>query len=258
MNGENTGCVSSFFLSSWRLADAIFAPRECFLGEEDEEIANFYKMRSTAGTIIILCVAVRFHRFNGLSETFGAVFQGISWTLEFTLLAMIPAVVAVACYTTRQKRREALVQMRYPMGAIGAWILITYGFLLFQRLLRQPYDSVALGLPLAIVGLAATVWFASFLIRAFYLMATGLFRLRDGHPLLPPAVTVMAAWALAIKGLLAGASGGGEPTALIVTLLIGGPISITILAALEIKRLKERYPDDFPFRNGPLLPKPIL
>ena len=251
MNGEKLGCAPSFFASSWRLADVIFAPRDCFV-DDDEEMGRIYLLRSIAGTIIILCVAVRYHHFNGLSETFGAVFQGINWTVEFACLSVVPAGVAVVLYTRPGKRKDALTQLRYPVSAFGAWLLIIYGLLLLQRWVDHAQDDIGLGLLAAILNLVALVWLASFMVRTFYQMATGLFRLRDGHPLLPPFVTTLAAWALAVKGLLAGGSSEGEPSALIVILLIGGPVSLTILAAFEIEQLKRKYPDEFPFRNGPI------
>lgn len=252
MDQGNPGCLSLYFGSSWRKADAIFAPRECFLGEEDEEMVRLYKRRSAIGTFIILCIAIRYHHFNGISDTFGAVYQGINWTVEFATLSVIPAGAAVVLYTKSKKRRSALVQMRYPAIALGAWLLIISALPFILKLTDNIPHNVGLALLLIITALIAQVWFASFMLRAVYLMATGLFRLRDGHPLLPPIVTVLAAWALAIRGLVEGASDGGEPAALAIILLIGGPISLTTLAALEIERLKRNYPDDFPFRNGPL------
>jgi hypothetical protein len=252
MGGENPGCVSSFFAGSWRLADSIFAPRQCFLGEADEEIEHLYWMRSIVGIVIILCVAIRYHRFDGFLETLDAVFQGVGWAAEFAALSIVPAGIAVVLYTRPGKRVDALIQLRHPVTALGAWLLITYGYILLQGVLAKPRDNAALGLPLAILSLVVLAWFASFAIRTFYQMATGLLRLGDGHPLLPPAVTILAAWALVTKSLLAGSADGGEPAAVIIVLLVGGPISLTILAAFEVKRLKEKYPRDFPFRDGPL------
>lgn len=253
MSRRNQGCLSSYFAISWHLADVIFAPRECFLGEDDEEIAAIYKRRSIIGAVIILCVSIRYHHFNGISETTGAVYQGIFWTIEFSSLSVIPAGVAVVLYTRRKQRKRALVQMKYPGSALAAsWLLIFGAFPLTSRLTGHIPRDAGLALLVIVTALAAELWFASFTVRALYLMATGFFRLRDGHPLLQPVVTVLAAWVLAIKGLLASGGNEGEPKDLAVLLLIGGPLSLSALAAVEIERLKRKYPDDFPFRNGPL------
>jgi hypothetical protein len=121
---------------------------------------------------------------------------------------------------------------------------------LFSRF--QDAAGLRAGPVIAVITLIALAWLAAFMIRTLYLMATGLFRLGDAHPLLPPAVTVLAVWCLAVKGLVAGGGSDGEPGALTVLLLIGGPMSLTALAAVEIGRIRQRYPGDFPFRNGPL------
>jgi hypothetical protein len=42
------------------------------------------------------------------------------------------------------------------------------------------------------------------------------------------------------------------PSNLAVVLLLGGPITVTAVSALEVARLRRRYPRDFPFRRGPL------
>jgi hypothetical protein len=254
MSEGSSGCLGLFFGSSWRLSDKIFAPCNCFLGEEDDEMRWLYALRSAIATVIIFCVAIRYHHLKGFSETLGTVNQSISWTLQFTFLSIIPTGGIIVLYTKPNKRWEAVRQLKYPATAFGGWLCIMYGYPLLQRWLSQPRDDPALGLPLAIIGLIEVVWFGSFMVRTFYLSVTGLFRLGDGHPLLPPSVTMLAAWALGIRGLVAGSGDTAEPATLTTILLIGGPISLTLLAVLEVERLKRNYPDDFPFRNGPLLP----
>lgn len=230
--------IRRFFASAWHAADEVFAPRDLFLRHADEEIKRLYKWRSIIGSFIILCVALRYHHFSGFSETYDAIYQSVDWTIEFALIAVIPAGAAVVLYTVPDRRRDALIQMRYPATALGTWVVVFYA----SRLL----------LAIPFLGFVALVWLAAFGIRMLYQMATGMFRLGDGHPLLPPAVTVLAAWCMALKGLAAGTAESGEPAPLAFIMLIGGPISLTVLAAMEIERLKDRHPDDFPFRNGPL------
>lgn len=227
-----------FFASSWCLADEVYLPRNLFFGERDDEIARLYTWRTVIWSIIMLCVALRYHHFSGVSETIEAIYQSFGWTIEFAMLAMLPVGAAVVALTVPDKRRDALVQMRYPATAFGVWVAVYFA------------ASVLPGL--GILGLIPMVWLAAFMIRMIYRMGTGLLRLGDAHPLLPPVVTVLAAWSLAIKGLSAGPASSGEPVAVAVLMLIGGPASLTALAAMEVDRLRSRYPHDFPFREGPL------
>lgn len=253
MRARNQGCFSVYFASSWHLADAIFTPREYFLGEEDDEMVAMYKRRSLIGALIVLCVAIRYHHFNGISEAVGSVYQGVFWTIEFALLSVIPAGAVIVLYTSPKERKRELVQMRYPIAAFAAaWLMIFVVMPLMSKITTHIPHDVVLGFLLIIMALAAELWLASFMVRALYLMATGLFRLRDGHPFLPPIVTVLSAWALAIKGLITSGGADGEPRTVAILMLIGGPTSLIALAGLEIGRLKRKYQCDFPFRNGPL------
>jgi hypothetical protein len=251
---KRVGMLSGYFGSSWKLADAIFAPRNCFLGEEDEGIATIYKIRSTIGAIIIIYVAIRYHHIHGISEASGAIYNNMNWTVFVGLLSIVPAAAAIMAYTKRGKRKEALLQMRFPIFALGGWLVMTQVFVLVERLLTYAGGSAMIGLLLSLVALIWVLWFLSFTIRTFYLLVTGFCRLGDGHPLLPAAIGSIAAWAPAIKGLLAVGGDEPEPAALTLMLLIGGPVSITLLGAYEVQRLKQKYPDEFPFRNGPHTP----
>lgn len=244
--------VAEYFASSWRLADKAFAPDDLFLGEQDETIRSLYRWRSIIGGVIILCAAVRYDQFSGIPQAFSGIYQSVNWTIGFAFFAVLPAGLAVVLYTRPDSRKSAIRQLRYPAMAFGG-VPLTYCALLLSHFLLYLTGVLGiLGLPLAIALMIAMAWAVAFLVRMAYLLGTGLFRLGDGHPLLPPVVTVLAAWCLAIKGLLAGGSGNSEPAAIVLVLLLGGPASLTALAILEIKRLKDRYRADFPFRHGPL------
>jgi hypothetical protein len=39
-------------------------------------------------------------------------------------------------------------------------------------------------------------------------------------------------------------------------LLFGGPVSVTALSVVEVLRLRQKYPADFPFRSGPQAIRP--
>lgn len=102
------------------------------------------------------------------------------------------------------------------------------------------------------VGCASASCFLLFTAAAARWASIGFFRLGDGHPLLPPVLGSFAAWTLACEVLFAGGYGIGQPAAVSIILLLGGPISMTAIAIFEIKRLHDRYRKQFPFRMGPL------
>lgn len=193
-----------------------------------------------------------YQHLHGVSSAYQSLLENVDWTVAFCFLAMIPAGFVVLVLTRPQKRQEALRQMLNPAVAVGGILVLNAPLTLLTWLNRGIGNNAAVGLPLAVVGLTFIFWFLAFGLRAFYLLATGLFRLGDGHPLLPPVIGTLAAWTFAIKSLIAGGS-AGAPTAVEFFLLRGGPASITALAIAEVMRLRSQYPADFPFRDGPLL-----
>jgi hypothetical protein len=162
--------------------------------------------------------------------------------------ALIP--IGVALLTRSGYRMVALRQLRFPAVAIGGYIAL--------------YLAVSRGLPfllktrtgpnaflLSLLALVAMIWLAILLLRGVYLLVVGMFRLADGHPLLAPLTATFIAWGVAVNTVLAGGRSDVPPN-LAVVLLLGGPITVTAVSALEVARLRRRYPHDFPFRRGPL------
>jgi hypothetical protein len=142
--------------------------------------------------------------------------------------------------------------MRYPAKAILI-CLVVYGFV---RGFEYIYD-VGIGnafIELAVVVIVGLILLSQILFwfRAIYLLTVGMCRLGDGHPLLPPIIGFAIAWVVAVRALLNDPIGPGEPAAIWYVVLLGGPISITALGIIEIRRLRAKYPADFPFRDGPL------
>lgn len=239
--------------SAWICADRDFAPRGAYLGEQDEQIELLYKARSIIGTIIIVYAAIYYHSIHGIPEAIGEIEASVNWTVVFGLFALVPAGLAIVLISKPESRRDAVAQLRYPALAGAAYLML---FLVIMPILMKLMPLIGHNFMTAIVGgligIAVMVWVLIFLCRMTYLLATGLFRLGDGHPLLPPVVGTVAAWALAIRSLAANGVSGDGPVVVTLALLLGGPASITVLAVVEFLRLRDEYPDDFPFRAGPL------
>lgn len=251
------GCVELYSGSAWICADLVFAPRNAYLGEQNEQIELLYKARSIIGTIIIAYAAIHYHHVKGIPETLGEIEASVNWTILFCLFSLVPAGLAIALITKPENRRDAVVQLRYPAFAGGAYLGIFLVVMpVLGKLLPALSDNFLAAIVGGIVSIAFFFWILIFLCRTTYLLATGLFRLGDGHPLLPPVVGTIAAWVLAVKSLVTNGISGGEPVVVTLALLLGGPASITVLAVVEFLRLRDEYSDDFPFRAGPLRVQP--
>jgi hypothetical protein len=243
--------VSGPFGSAWGLANRAFQVQNCYLGDRDEEIERLYRRRSILGFAIIVCVEAYYHSLRtGVSRAYLSVNDSVDMLVRVVLIggALIP--VGVALLTKPGYRKMALRQLRFPAVAVGGYIAL---YLALSRglpfLLRARTGPD--GFLLSLLALAVLAWLVILLLRGVYLLVVGMFRLADGHPLLGPLTGTFIAWGVAVNTVLAGGK-SDVPSNLAVVLLLGGPISVTAVSALEVARLRRRYPHDFPFRRGPL------
>jgi hypothetical protein len=119
-------------------------------------------------------------------------------------------------------------------------------------------------LGLGLLSLLAHIWYLIFGVSALWWCAAGPFRAGDGHPLLPPAATTALAWVAAVHAVVTGGPPPGMPGGLYLGVLTAGPVTVTVLSAFEVRRLRHKFPVEFPFRDGPLAerahaqPKPAV
>lgn len=236
---------------AWGLATRAFKVQNRYLGRPDEEIERLYRWRSILGFVIIVCIEAYYHSLrSGVSHAYASVNDSVDALVRIVLIggALIP--VGVVLLTEPGYRRVALWQLRFPAIAVGGYLAL--------------YLALSLGLPPLLVvrtgahrflesllALAVIVWLGIVMLRGLYLLIVGMFRLADGHPLLAPLTGTFIAWGVAVNTVLAGGT-SDVPPGVAAVLLVGGPISVTAVSALEVARLWRRYPDDFPFRRGPL------
>jgi hypothetical protein len=241
-----------YFASAWNLANKIFSPQNSYLYEEDSVIGWLYRARSIIGAFMLVAIGVRYHHpASDLMAPFAPVLGGVDKAMLLALALVVPGAIVVVLFTHRRKRREACRQMRYPLGSLMA-CLILYAIGVRVTWLMHMLVADGKSFPLLVIWLCSGLWVVTFMSRAIYLVTTGLCRLGDGHPLLPPFAGFVIAWTVAIMGLLRSNGRGGEPGMIAALVLLGGPVSITALSVVETWRLRVKYPVDFPFRDGPL------
>lgn len=246
-----SGCLGWYFGSAWMCAKSIYAPRHVYLFEDDDQVTWLYRIRGIAGVIIIAYAA-------GVSAAARTLIENMGWTVGFCLLSALPAGIVVILFAKPGSRRNVLAPLRYPAIAIGSYLAIILGMLIGgPRLLAfgddMPDDAkhIMVGLIGGIIVLVFLIWFMIFFTCSNVMMATGMFRLGDAHPLLPPVIGSINAWAMTGKVLFTQGLGGGGSVIANLAFLLGGPASITVLSVVECVRLRNAYPNDFPFRTGP-------
>lgn len=165
-----------------------------------------------------MCIEAYYHSLrSGVSHAYASVDDSVDALVRIVLIggALIP--VGVVLLTEPGYRRAALWQLRFPAVAVGGYLAL--------------YLALSLGLPPLLV------------------VRTGAHRFLES--LLAPLTGTFIAWGVAVNTVPAGGT-SDVPPGVAVVLPVGGPISVTAVSALEVARLWRRYPDDFPFRRGPL------
>lgn len=269
-------------LSIWRVPNLVLEPRGRFLGERDAAINRLNKIRSVAGSAILIGITVYYSGLTHLATV--SVDRSGTRVISVTnntpethwLINVLVFVVSVMClmpvvsgilvlWAKREARWATFSHLRWPFISIAAWFgilavstpIITVASVFASRDTNGASWAVRLGAyAFAIfVGVVMLVWVS----KAVYLAATGLFCADDGHPLLAPVVAPCAAWLTV--GLMAnyGSDGVGRIPRVIGLLLgYGGASSITALSLVTCYLLRRKYKSDFPFRSGPIADRPTL
>lgn len=243
----------------WNYANKVFEPTGEYLQAVDTTMDWLYKLRAIIGAALLIAIGIRYHQsVKSVTANFNPVLGGVggfTGPLLLGLLLVVPSTAAVVWYTKKEKRAEAFRQMlRYPVKTAVICLGIYEFFRGLDQVLRALHDS---GNSSAVdfVGIAGSIVclrYFKFFFRGIYLVTVGLFRMGDGHPLLPPVVGSITPWVPAIKALASGPAGTGEPSPIWVAALIAGPASVTLLGYAEIRRLRKEHRAEFPFRDGPL------
>jgi hypothetical protein len=240
--------------AGWRYADQLFGPAGSYLHDEDQTMDWLYKTRALIGAAILVAVGVHYHNAaKSIVTNFNPVLGGVTKPMVLALISVVPATAAVVLFTRNGKRDEAFRQMmRYPVKVAFICLIAYECVRVLERLASM--DNFLIDVVILMVGGLIYLRYVLFSFRAIYLITVGMCRLGDGHPLLPPVIGTILAWVVACQSLLTGGVGTGEPGIISLAVLLGGPISITVLGHVEISRLRARYPQEFPFRDGPLPP----
>jgi hypothetical protein len=271
--GTLSGRIREF--SIWRVPNYFIEPRGAYLGERVESIDRLNKVRSCAGLAIIAGTTVYYAGLSHLATTtkdksgtsvvtIGNNTPEGNWTLGLivsvvTAIFILPLLsLLLVAWTRRGARRATLVQLRWPYVAIAGWFAVFLAGTPFIAL-SQWVQTSAHHMNFAIKALC---WFLAlsvliveitWIVKVIYLSATGMFRAEDGHPLLPLIVAPIVAGTSALMMTTVGGNGlVGVPDLLGMGLTWGGTITVFVVSVWSAAILKQRYPADWPFRDGPL------
>lgn len=269
MSGGIWRRISQF--SIWKVPNYLLEPRGSFLGENVDAIDRLAKIRSVAGTAIVIGAGIYYSGLSHLTSistgkngvktiNLGGGSAG-GWTvgvIASVVVAMLSLPIVSLYLVWRAypgARKATLLQLRLPFIAIaGFWGILVAGapFIAIATYATNASRHLNPGVKAAaylfsfFVAIVLLVW----IIKSIYLAATGMFRAGDGHPLLPVIVAPVVA-AVAAGMMLS--NGYGSPPGIIGQVLTwGGTVTILLLSLASARILKNRFPGDYPFRDGPI------
>lgn len=256
--------------SIWRIPNFLLEPRGDYFHEPDERIERLSKYRSVAGGAIVIGMIVYYSGLShtGYTRTGGALgganitlntpegnwLTGIVVTISAAIL-VIPVVSLILVLTADHAyRRATLYQLRWLAIAAGSFaglcavilgLAAALGYL--EKSLGHHLAGAVIGLLSLPIGIILLVWF----FKGLYLIATGLFRADDAHPLLAPISGIPIVWIAALVMYFDGGTGGltGVPETLGKIVAFGGAVTVTIINVMTLARLK-KHPH-WAFRRGP-------
>lgn len=252
-------CVRLYLRSAVGLALRLFAPRGGYLPPAEAILDGFSTARGTAGVALLLLINAAYGTdlggVHGLPLSPPSLVD--SWVLAGAPGVIILLAVAAVCLTRRGYRRRAARQLVYPVQTVFTFLVLAlalgWGLPPLEHVTGH---GLIASLGLDLLSVLVPVWCFFFEWCAIWCCAAGPFRAGDGHPLLAPAATTAFAWLTAIHALVTDGPQPAMPHALYFTVIFGGPATVTAVSGLEIWRLHYKFPDQFPFREGPLTSDP--
>jgi hypothetical protein len=125
-------------------------------------------------------------------------------------------------FPIRLLRAFVLRSLALLAGYIGLGLLL----IMFWLLIRGPWKSPS---P---IELCVGLWVLVFSVSASLAVAKNFFGSAAIHPGLPALLTTVTAWLSALLGLRTGPD---------MIYVLAGPVSVTVIASLELSRLRRRH-----------------
>ncbi|MFB7724684.1 hypothetical protein [Nocardia sp. NPDC056100] len=182
----------------------------------------------------------------------GMAFAGVQRLVLSAIVAFpvcLIAMVVILAVTYSAHRADTAAQLAHPLRTMGICIAGVAALAMVPALLSifDRFAGPVPGLIAVVAVMASGLAVVPFLIRATFLITKHWFNAVDGHLLLGPTVAVIVTWTVAAIDLTARES-TLLPARVDLTLLLGGCVTITILAVLEGRRAHQRY--GVSFRSG--------
>ena len=232
------------------LAWLVFRPRNRFV-----RLARWLGvlgwLRTVIGFLIVVTVA-----FAVRDQKQERVLQdGVLKTLVAAGLAALSVLLVMAVFMrVTHPAAKGLTRraMRRPVGTLAAYVLLLVAFavgMYVSTVTGGTWYEWQIG-PLAarVLGWTGT-WVTVNWVVATLLVVRHAFNAVDGHPLMAPVLASWLAWLMGLLNLVVDGR-DGLSTSAFVLINLGGPVTVTLLAAVEALWLRRTY--GVTWRSGPV------
>jgi hypothetical protein len=202
----------------------------------DTRVRKLQVARAWAGIVVTLAVAVVYKA--AAPQKLASERFNDAWINVLILTCALPLVVGAFILVTRPPNRGAFARrVRYPLIAVGAMFGSMFTFVLAAAPEFEGLRDAAGPIVLIPGGVILFLWMVPFVLYGIVLSLTNVFRTADIHEVVPPLVSVSASWVMAVVNLFTDAY-KGVPTVLAMGLLLGAPLTVSVLAYYELRRLR--------------------
>jgi hypothetical protein len=210
---------------------------------QDAAVARMQRIRTVVGLGAFLWVSYSYRLAQSMSDVAEDRFDQ-SWATVLALSATFPVLVGILLLLARpEHRRELLRRAARPLlaivsviGSMAVWpamVLSGFGTGMFKG-----------NTPMTVVEWLVTVFIilyvTPFSIYGISMSLVHVFRTADIHETVPPLIAILVVWEMLLVDVFTGAY-PGVPEALRAVMIIGAPLSVTIVGFWELHRLRTRY-----------------
>jgi hypothetical protein len=272
MSGLEPGSINgkNGRFSIWRIPNFLLEPRGDYFHERDESIGRLHKYRSLGGGAIVIGMIIY---YSGLSHTGytraggalggaditlstpeGKWLTGIIVTISAAILVIPVVSLILVLAAERGYRRATFYQLRWLVIAAGSFAglcAVILGLAAALGYLEKSQTRHLVGAVISLLSLPIAIILLAWFFKGLYLIATGLFRADDAHPLLAPVSGIPVVWIAALIMYVEGGTGGltGVPETLGKIVTFGGAVTVTIINVMTLARLKKH--EHWAYRRGP-------
>ncbi|MGI5379245.1 hypothetical protein ACQEV2_34330 [Streptomyces sp. CA-251387] len=211
---------------------------------EDRTVDRVQAARTVLGVVATVALVLLYGvEPDRLEDTGTSSVANLIITPVLLILAGPLVILGFILYAPPHLRPQLRSRLHAPLKAVGWYVLtvVVIGGVLYvaaQSALDNRRDWF--GYAIALVALAVIVWGFPFFFMASLYSARSAFNTAHVHPMLPPVVTVVLVWVLAVFNLIDSGMPQGPPVVQFCSLL-GGPLSVTAVSLWEMRRMRTRF-----------------